>query len=201
MDCVFPAHWLSHYGLKNMPGGVTHMTCILRHDVQLTRENVCNADFFSSTKFQVYYTLFSHASGMSVGMAVCRSGFGPDWNSLTIIGCIAMKVWNFVCRSPENESWLFCSPVNILTTIGLIAIQFGTDTHVCHSSWHKHFSWSVLMICWCQVLEQHSDGRWKGHIHDTQRGTDRVGFFPPSVVEVLSRRAGRHANSSHATSA
>nr|XP_046232109.1 caskin-2-like isoform X2 [Scatophagus argus] len=40
------------------------------------------------------------------------------------------------------------------------------------------------------VLEQHPDGRWKGHIHDTQRGTDRVGFFPPSVVEVLSRRAG-----------
>ncbi|TDG98399.1 hypothetical protein EPR50_G00218540 [Perca flavescens] len=39
------------------------------------------------------------------------------------------------------------------------------------------------------VVEQHSDGRWKGHIHDTQRGTDRVGFFPPSVVEVLSRRA------------
>uniref|UniRef100_A0A3B4FMF1 Caskin-2 n=1 Tax=Pundamilia nyererei TaxID=303518 RepID=A0A3B4FMF1_9CICH len=38
------------------------------------------------------------------------------------------------------------------------------------------------------VLEQHSDGRWKGHIHDTQRGTDRVGFFPPSVVEVLSKR-------------
>ena len=49
----------------------------------------------------------------------------------------------------------------------------------------------MLMICSCQVLEQHSDGRWKGHIHDTQRGTDRVGFFPPSVVEVLSRRAGR----------
>ncbi|XP_041671847.1 caskin-2-like isoform X2 [Cheilinus undulatus] len=40
------------------------------------------------------------------------------------------------------------------------------------------------------VLEQHSDGRWKGHIHDTRTGTDRVGFFPPSVVEVLSRRAG-----------
>ncbi|KAK9530806.1 hypothetical protein VZT92_012287 [Zoarces viviparus] len=40
------------------------------------------------------------------------------------------------------------------------------------------------------VVEQHSDGRWKGHVHDTQRGTDRVGFFPPSVVEVLSRRAG-----------
>ncbi|XP_068161535.1 LOW QUALITY PROTEIN: caskin-2-like [Antennarius striatus] len=40
------------------------------------------------------------------------------------------------------------------------------------------------------VLEQHTDGRWKGHIHDTQQGTDRVGFFPPSVVEVLSRRAG-----------
>ncbi|XP_013879480.1 caskin-2 [Austrofundulus limnaeus] len=40
------------------------------------------------------------------------------------------------------------------------------------------------------VLEQHSDGRWKGHVHDSQRGTDRVGFFPPSVVEVLSRRSG-----------
>lgn len=42
-----------------------------------------------------------------------------------------------------------------------------------------------------QVLEQNSDGHWKGHIHDHQRGTDQVGFFPPSVVEVLSRRAGR----------
>ncbi|KAI9536390.1 hypothetical protein NQZ68_033649 [Dissostichus eleginoides] len=40
------------------------------------------------------------------------------------------------------------------------------------------------------VVEQHSDGRWKGHIHDTQQGADRMGFFPPSVVEVLSRRAG-----------
>ncbi|TRZ02806.1 hypothetical protein DNTS_017688 [Danionella cerebrum] len=40
------------------------------------------------------------------------------------------------------------------------------------------------------VLEQHMDGRWKGHIHDTQRGTDRIGFFPPSIVEVISRRSG-----------
>ncbi|XP_028843137.1 caskin-2 isoform X3 [Denticeps clupeoides] len=40
------------------------------------------------------------------------------------------------------------------------------------------------------VMEQHNDGRWKGHIHDTQRGTDRVGFFPPSIVEVISRRSG-----------
>ncbi|KAK6301490.1 hypothetical protein J4Q44_G00275430 [Coregonus suidteri] len=40
------------------------------------------------------------------------------------------------------------------------------------------------------VLEQHMDGRWKGHIHDNHRGTDRVGYFPPSVVEVISRRAG-----------
>ncbi|KAM6905203.1 caskin-2 [Xenentodon cancila] len=48
------------------------------------------------------------------------------------------------------------------------------------------------------VLEQHMDGRWKGHIHDNQRGTDRVGFFPPSIVEVISRRNGgilsRHAS-------
>ncbi|XP_026864915.2 caskin-2 isoform X3 [Electrophorus electricus] len=40
------------------------------------------------------------------------------------------------------------------------------------------------------VLEQHMDGRWKGHIHDSQRGTDRVGYFPPSIVEVMSRRCG-----------
>ncbi|MFT7804254.1 caskin-2-like isoform X2 [Arapaima gigas] len=48
------------------------------------------------------------------------------------------------------------------------------------------------------VLEQHLDGRWKGHIHDAQRGTDRVGYFPPSIVEVISRRSGgtlsRHAS-------
>uniref|UniRef100_A0A672LD89 SAM domain-containing protein n=1 Tax=Sinocyclocheilus grahami TaxID=75366 RepID=A0A672LD89_SINGR len=45
------------------------------------------------------------------------------------------------------------------------------------------------------VLEQHMDGRWKGHIHDCQRGTDRVGFFPPSIVEVISRRSGILNNS------
>ncbi|XP_078257289.1 caskin-2 [Rhinoraja longicauda] len=47
------------------------------------------------------------------------------------------------------------------------------------------------------VLEQHADGRWKGHIHDTQKGTDCVGYFPPSIVEVISRRSGtltRHAS-------
>ncbi|XP_065591582.1 caskin-2 isoform X1 [Cyrtonyx montezumae] len=40
------------------------------------------------------------------------------------------------------------------------------------------------------VLEQHPDGRWKGHIHDIQKGTDRVGYFPPSVAEVISKRSG-----------
>ncbi|XP_066473407.1 caskin-2 isoform X2 [Tiliqua scincoides] len=40
------------------------------------------------------------------------------------------------------------------------------------------------------VLEQHADGRWKGHIHDSQKGTDRVGYFPPSIVEVISKRTG-----------
>ncbi|XP_034045747.1 caskin-2-like isoform X2 [Thalassophryne amazonica] len=48
------------------------------------------------------------------------------------------------------------------------------------------------------VIEQHVDGRWKGHIHDSQRGMDRVGFFPPSIVEMISRRLGgtlsRHAS-------
>uniref|UniRef100_A0A8B9D942 Caskin-2 n=1 Tax=Anser cygnoides TaxID=8845 RepID=A0A8B9D942_ANSCY len=41
------------------------------------------------------------------------------------------------------------------------------------------------------VLEQHPDGRWKGHIHDTQKGTDRVGYFPPSIAEVISKRTGQ----------
>ncbi|XP_053095164.1 caskin-2 isoform X13 [Pangasianodon hypophthalmus] len=45
------------------------------------------------------------------------------------------------------------------------------------------------------VLEQHMDGRWKGHIHDSQRGTDRVGYFPPSIVEVISRRYAGDRNS------
>uniref|UniRef100_A0A674F434 Caskin-2 n=1 Tax=Salmo trutta TaxID=8032 RepID=A0A674F434_SALTR len=45
------------------------------------------------------------------------------------------------------------------------------------------------------VLEQHTDGRWKGHIHDNQRRTDRVGYFPPSVVEVISRRTAGDRNS------
>lgn len=40
------------------------------------------------------------------------------------------------------------------------------------------------------VIEQHPDGRWKGHIHESQRGTDRVGYFPPGIVEVVSKRAG-----------
>lgn len=40
------------------------------------------------------------------------------------------------------------------------------------------------------VLEEHPDGRWKGHIHESQRGTDRVGYFPPGIVEVLSKRVG-----------
>ncbi|XP_049714862.1 caskin-2 isoform X1 [Elephas maximus indicus] len=40
------------------------------------------------------------------------------------------------------------------------------------------------------VLEQHPDGRWKGHIHESHRGTDRVGYFPPGIVEVVSKRVG-----------
>ncbi|XP_012933564.1 caskin-2 isoform X1 [Heterocephalus glaber] len=40
------------------------------------------------------------------------------------------------------------------------------------------------------VIEQHPDGRWKGHIHESQRGTDRVGYFPPGIVEVVSKRVG-----------
>ncbi|XP_076837903.1 caskin-2 isoform X3 [Brachyhypopomus gauderio] len=50
------------------------------------------------------------------------------------------------------------------------------------------------------VLEQHMDGRWKGHIHDSQRGTDRVGYFPPSIVEVISRRGAGDRNSVGSTS-
>ncbi|XP_041433299.1 caskin-1-like isoform X2 [Xenopus laevis] len=40
------------------------------------------------------------------------------------------------------------------------------------------------------VLEQHPDGRWKGCIHDNRTGNDRVGYFPSTLVEAISRRTG-----------
>ncbi|XP_075421817.1 caskin-1 isoform X2 [Ascaphus truei] len=40
------------------------------------------------------------------------------------------------------------------------------------------------------VLEQHLDGRWKGCIHDNRTGNDRVGYFPSSLVEAISKRTG-----------
>ncbi|XP_061702525.1 caskin-1 isoform X3 [Syngnathoides biaculeatus] len=40
------------------------------------------------------------------------------------------------------------------------------------------------------VLEQHTDGRWKGCIHDNRTGNDRVGYFPSTMVEVISKRTG-----------
>ncbi|XP_023126911.2 caskin-1-like isoform X4 [Amphiprion ocellaris] len=43
------------------------------------------------------------------------------------------------------------------------------------------------------VLEQHSDGRWKGCIHDNRTGNDRVGYFPSSMVEVIKRAGSRTA--------
>uniref|UniRef100_A0A7N6B2S2 Uncharacterized protein n=1 Tax=Anabas testudineus TaxID=64144 RepID=A0A7N6B2S2_ANATE len=45
------------------------------------------------------------------------------------------------------------------------------------------------------VLEQHSDGRWKGCIHDNRTGNDRVGYFPSNMVEVI-KRAGDHPHHS-----
>uniref|UniRef100_A0A8C9TX95 CASK interacting protein 1 n=1 Tax=Scleropages formosus TaxID=113540 RepID=A0A8C9TX95_SCLFO len=46
------------------------------------------------------------------------------------------------------------------------------------------------------VLEQHSDGRWKGCIHDNRTGNDRVGYFPSNMVEVISKRAGSRGSES-----
>ncbi|XP_037620093.1 caskin-1 isoform X8 [Sebastes umbrosus] len=43
------------------------------------------------------------------------------------------------------------------------------------------------------VLEQHSDGRWKGCIHDNRTGNDRVGYFPSNMVEVIKRAGARTA--------
>ena len=45
-----------------------------------------------------------------------------------------------------------------------------------------------------QVLEQHPDGRWKGCIHDNRTGNDRVGYFPSTLVEVISKRTGVFAS-------
>ncbi|XP_026993735.2 caskin-1 isoform X2 [Tachysurus fulvidraco] len=46
------------------------------------------------------------------------------------------------------------------------------------------------------VLEQHSDGRWKGCIHDNRTGNDRVGYFPSNMVEVIKRAGSRGSVSS-----
>ncbi|RXM31962.1 Caskin-1 [Acipenser ruthenus] len=46
------------------------------------------------------------------------------------------------------------------------------------------------------VLEQHPDGRWKGCIHDNRTGNDRVGSFPSSIVEVISKRTGPRGSES-----
>ncbi|XP_054593711.1 caskin-1 [Nothobranchius furzeri] len=46
------------------------------------------------------------------------------------------------------------------------------------------------------VLEQHSDGRWKGCIHDNRTGNDRVGYFPSNMVEVIKRAGSRSADMS-----
>ncbi|OXB81862.1 UNVERIFIED_CONTAM: hypothetical protein H355_015059 [Colinus virginianus] len=43
------------------------------------------------------------------------------------------------------------------------------------------------------VLEQHADGRWKGCIHDNRTGNDRVGYFPSSLVEAISKRTGKYS--------
>ncbi|KAJ7306094.1 hypothetical protein JRQ81_010460 [Phrynocephalus forsythii] len=53
------------------------------------------------------------------------------------------------------------------------------------------------------VLEQHADGRWKGCIHDNRTGNDRVGYFPSSLVEAISKRTGSRgsdASPSHLSS-
>ncbi|XP_074866828.1 caskin-1 isoform X2 [Carettochelys insculpta] len=48
------------------------------------------------------------------------------------------------------------------------------------------------------VLEQHADGRWKGCIHDNRTGNDRVGYFPSSLVEAISKRTGSRGSDSPA---
>lgn len=49
---------------------------------------------------------------------------------------------------------------------------------------------SAAAVSSSQVLEQHPDGRWKGCIHDNRTGNDRVGYFPSTMVEVISKRTG-----------
>ncbi|XP_029985845.1 caskin-1-like isoform X2 [Sphaeramia orbicularis] len=47
------------------------------------------------------------------------------------------------------------------------------------------------------VLEQHSDGRWKGCIHDNRTGNDRVGYFPSNMVEVIKRAGHSPSQTCH----
>ncbi|KAI6076615.1 Caskin-1 [Aix galericulata] len=54
----------------------------------------------------------------------------------------------------------------------------------------------ALTLSCPQVLEQHADGRWKGCIHDNRTGNDRVGYFPSSLVEAISKRTGKYSPTS-----
>ncbi|XP_078716968.1 caskin-1-like isoform X3 [Lampetra fluviatilis] len=50
------------------------------------------------------------------------------------------------------------------------------------------------------VVGQHLDGRWKGVVQEA-RGSDRVGFFPPTIAEVINRRTGDRRSSGSTGSA
>ncbi|KAM8946071.1 caskin-2 isoform 2-T2 [Pelodytes ibericus] len=69
---------------------------------------------------------------------------------------------------------------------GILKVRALKDSWISHDPTALNIRAGDLIT----VLEQHVDGRWKGHIHDAQRGTDRVGFFSPSIVEVISKRLG-----------
>lgn len=56
-----------------------------------------------------------------------------------------------------------------------------------------YYVFNVVDVLASQVLEQHPDGRWKGCIHDNRTGNDRVGYFPSTMVEVISKRTGEFA--------
>ncbi|MGH0142019.1 UNVERIFIED_CONTAM: hypothetical protein FKN15_030018 [Acipenser sinensis] len=89
--------------------------------------------------------------------------------------------------SPSKLASLLVSPSSEVTDASA-ALQVRSMKDYCNN--YDLTSLNIKAGDIITVLEQHPDGRWKGCIHDNRTGNDRVGSFPSSIVEVISKRTG-----------
>lgn len=110
---------------------------------------------------------------------------------VTVLRNVKIILAPMVSMNQVEFAILTCSYIFLCTTIRVLS-------HFCSRSWCMMKSqvsetrmWLLSFSpCW-QVLEQHPDGRWKGCIHDNRTGNDRVGYFPSSLVEAITKRTGK----------